>query len=102
SGSRRSVTPRDVNNYIKAAMGPEYSAKDLRVWGATLLAAVGLAETCPPESETQAKRNVAAVMKRVAERLGNTPAICRGSYVHPTVIERYLEGVTLTDIEAKS
>jgi len=78
-GRARPVTSRDVNTYIKQAMGPEFSAKDLRIWGGTLLAAVGLLRIGPAASETQAKRNIVSVMKRVAESLGNTAAICRSS-----------------------
>ncbi|HVF48804.1 MAG TPA: hypothetical protein VNA19_01880 [Pyrinomonadaceae bacterium] len=94
-GKRRPVTPRDVNDYIKAATGPEFSAKDFRTWGGTLLAAVELAELGQPADEKQAKRNLVSAVKKVAEHLGNTPMVCRSSYVHPSVIECYARGTTL-------
>jgi DNA topoisomerase-1 len=94
-GRVRAVSPRDVNEYIKAATAPEFSAKDFRTWGGTLLAAVELAEIGPAADERQAKRNLVRAVERVAERLGNTPTVCRGCYIHPKVLESYLRGVTL-------
>jgi DNA topoisomerase-1 len=94
-GRARPVTPKDVNDYIKAATAPEFSAKDFRTWGGTLLAAVELAEIGPAEDERQAKKNLVRAVKRVAERLGNTPTVCRGCYIHPKVLDSYLRGVTL-------
>jgi DNA topoisomerase-1 len=103
-GSIRAVTSRDVNAYIKSLAGDgEFSAKDFRTWGGTLMAAVALAEAGPPASEREAKRNVARAVQRVAERLGNTPAVCRACYVHPAVIERYVaEGVTLAHFRPRA
>ena len=97
SGRPRPVTPRDINHYIKAATGPQFSAKDFRTWGGTLLAAVALAEMGPTDNERQRKHNLVAAVNQVAERLGNTPAVCRGSYIHPVVLEKYEQGVTLKD-----
>ncbi len=94
-GRVRAITPRDVNEYIKAATGPEFSAKDFRTWGGTLLGATELAELGAPENATDAKRKLVKAVKRVAEQLGNTPSVCRSCYVHPTVLEHYLKGVTL-------
>jgi DNA topoisomerase-1 len=74
-----------------------FAVKDFRTWGATLRAAIVLAELGPAKSETEAKRNVAIAMRIVASELGNTPAICRSSYVHPIVIARYVDaGDTIT------
>ncbi|MDX6694540.1 MAG: hypothetical protein QOF02_2143 [Blastocatellia bacterium] len=100
-GRARPVKPRDVNDYIKAATGPEFSAKDFRTWGGTLLAAIELAEEGATEDGREAKRKLAQAVKRVAERLGNTPTVCRGSYIHPTVLERYLAGQTLEEFRRK-
>ncbi len=100
-GRVRAVTPRDVNEYIKAATSAEFSAKDFRTWGGTRLAAVELAEAGCCEDERQAKSNVVRAMRRVAERLGNTPAVCRACYVHPAVIESYLKGVTLSEFRPR-
>lgn len=94
-GEWRVLTARDVNDYLKRRIGP-YSAKDFRTWGGTLRAATVLAELGPASSETAAKRNVALAMRLVSSELGNTPAICRKSYVHPIVVARYLdEGETI-------
>lgn len=91
NGARwRVLTARDVNAYLKRRIGP-YSAKDFRTWGGTLRAATVLAELGPASSPTAAKRNVALAMRLVSSELGNTPTICRKSYVHPIVIARYLD-----------
>jgi DNA topoisomerase-1 len=92
----RNLTSRDVNAYLHDTLGVPFSAKDFRTWGGTLRAATVLAELGPASSETEAKRNVSTAMRLVAAELGNTPAICRASYVHPIVIARYLdEGETI-------
>ena len=92
----RNLTARDVNAYLHDTLGVPFSAKDFRTWGGTLRAATVLAELGPARSETEAKRNVATAMRLVAAELGNTPAICRTSYVHPIVVARYLdEGETI-------
>ncbi len=85
------LVARDVNAYLHETLGVQYSAKDFRTWGGTLRAATVLAELGPPRNETEAKRNVATAMRLVASELGNTPAICRKSYVHPIVVARYLD-----------
>ncbi|MFL6335223.1 MAG: DNA topoisomerase IB [Pyrinomonadaceae bacterium] len=100
-GRIRAVTPRDVNDYIKAAAGAEFSAKDFRTWGGTLLAAVELAELGCCEDERQAKKNVVAAVKRVAERLGNTPTVCRSCYVHPKVLEAYERGQSIEEFRPR-
>lgn len=86
----RALTARDVNEYLQRRIG-RYSAKDFRTWGGTLRAATVLAELGPGQSEREAKRNVALAMRLVSSELGNTPTICRKSYVHPIVIARYLD-----------
>jgi DNA topoisomerase-1 len=100
-GKVRAVRPRDVNDYIKAATAPEFSAKDFRTWGGTLLAAIELAEIGKAEDEKQARSNVVRAVERVAERLGNTPTVCRGCYIHPKVLDSYLRGVTLEAFRRK-
>ena len=90
-----------LNEYIQEHMGEEFSAKDFRTWGGTLLAAVALAERDPPESEAEAKRRIAAVMRTVGERLGNTPTVARSSYVSPAVVEQYLDGRTIDDFRPR-
>ncbi|MDT7807156.1 MAG: hypothetical protein QOJ70_969 [Acidobacteriota bacterium] len=100
-GRVHAVKPRDVNDYIKAAAGPEFSAKDFRTWGGTLLAAIELAEIGCCDNDRQAKRNLTAAVKRVAERLGNTPTVCRGCYIHPTVLEAYTRGKSIEEFRPR-
>jgi DNA topoisomerase-1 len=100
-GKARPVTPRDVNDYIKAAAGEEFSAKDFRTWGGTLLAAVELAEIGCCEDGRQAKKNLVAAVKRVAEHLGNTPAVCRSCYVHPKVLDAYARGRSIEEFRPR-
>ncbi|HYG10742.1 MAG TPA: hypothetical protein VD835_12400 [Pyrinomonadaceae bacterium] len=95
------IRPRDVNEYIKAATAPDFSAKDFRTWGGTLLCAVELAELGKPVDDKQAKRNIVHAVRAVAEHLGNTPAVCRSSYIHPAVIERYCQGITLDEFRPR-
>ncbi|HJR65178.1 MAG TPA: hypothetical protein VJ802_02025 [Gemmatimonadaceae bacterium] len=82
---------RDVNHYLRKNLGVRYTAKDFRTWGGTLRLATVLAELGPATSEREAKRNVVMAVRMVAAELGNTPAVCRKSYVHPIVIARYLD-----------
>lgn len=92
------ITARDVNQYLhEIAGGFPYTAKDLRTWGGTLRAATILSELGPPASATEGKRNVLNMIRMVASELGNTPAICRTSYVHPVIIEQYLKNGTTID-----
>ncbi|HEY0324270.1 MAG TPA: hypothetical protein VGC66_25210 [Pyrinomonadaceae bacterium] len=100
-GKVRPITPREVNDYIKAATTQEFSAKDFRTWGGTLLAAVCLAEIGVPEDEKQAKKNLVKAVKTVAEHLGNTPTVCRSCYIHPLVLETYLKGMTLEEFRKR-
>jgi DNA topoisomerase-1 len=86
----RDLSAADVNDYLRRRVGA-FNAKDFRTWGGTLRAATVLAEIGPPHSPTEAKRNVALAMRLVSSELGNTPTVCRNSYVHPMVIARYLD-----------
>ena len=100
-GKARPIKPSDINAYIKTATAPEFSSKDFRTWGGTLLAAIELAEIGKAEDEREAKKNMVRAMKAVAEQLGNTPAVCRASYVHPRVLTSYEAGVTLDEFRPK-
>jgi len=91
-GERQSVSSEDVNDYLRATTGEEFSAKDFRTWGGTVLALSALLELGPCETEKDASRAVVEAIKQVSSSLGNRPAICRKFYVHPLVIESYLEG----------
>jgi DNA topoisomerase I len=90
-----------LNDYIQEHMGEEFSAKDFRTWGGTLIAAIALAEHDPPETEADSKRLIASVMRTVGDRLGNTPAVARSSYVSPAVVEQYLDGRTIDDFRPR-
>ena len=94
-GAWRDVRSDDVNAYIQEHAGEDFSAKDFRTWHGTVLAAVELAREPAPTSRTGAKRSIGAAIDRVAEALGNTPAVCRSSYVDPRVLDRFREGVTI-------
>ena len=94
-GRPHSITPGQVNAYLKCATAPWFSAKDFRTWGGSLLAALHLADMGPAEDEKQIKKNIVRAVKCVAEELGNTPAVCRASYIHPVVLQAYERGVTL-------
>ncbi len=89
------VKPHDINDYIRSATGGEFSAKDFRTWGASVLAAGELAEIGVAENATKLKRNIIRMVKSVAEHLGNTPTVCRNSYIHPDIISCYDKGVTI-------
>ena len=91
-GQRQRVGSGDVNDYLRAATGVEFSAKDLRTWGGSVMAAAALAALGPAESETAARGNVVQVVRDVAAALGNRPATCRKYYVHPAVLEAYASG----------
>jgi DNA topoisomerase I len=97
----RPIKPNDLNDYLKAATAPEFSAKDFRTWGGTLLTAVELAEIGKTEEEKEIKKNICKAIKKVAEQLGNTPTVCRASYVHPKVLKSYEEGVTLDEFRPR-
>jgi len=91
-GETHSIDSSDVNEYLRTITGEDYTAKDFRTWSGTVLAALALQEFEKFDSETQAKKNIVRAIESVAEKLGNTPSICRKCYVHPAVLESYLEG----------
>lgn len=91
-GTRHAIESADVNAYLKAAAGEEFTAKDFRTWAGTVLAARALKQFTDITSKTQAAKNIAQAIKSVAEHLGNTPAVCRKCYVHPAVLDAYLAG----------
>jgi len=103
------LTSTDINDYIKSAGGGDFSAKDFRTWNATVLAAVALATVAPARSgnggpkrtKTAVRRDITDAVKGVAFFLGNTPAVCRASYIDPRVFDRYLSGWTIGGVLAK-
>jgi DNA topoisomerase-1 len=100
-GELYNLTGRTLNEYIQRYLGDEFTAKDFRTWGGTLHAAIALAEIGPAETVTEQRRCLAAVMRRVASRLGNTPAVTRASYVSPAVVDQYLDGRTIEDFRPR-
>ncbi len=94
-GNPHTISSDDVNAYLQEITGEHFTAKDFRTWAGTLLCALCLKETETAESETAAKKNIVAAIKSVSDRLGNTPAVCRKCYVHPVVIDSYLEGTMI-------
>jgi DNA topoisomerase I len=102
NGKPRSIKPKDVNDYLKTATAPEFSAKDFRTWGGSLLAALELADIGASRNEKEIKQNICVAIKRVAEQLGNTPTVCRASYIHPTILKTYEKGITLDEFRPKS
>jgi DNA topoisomerase-1 len=94
-GELQDVDSEDVNQYLREIAGEDFTAKDFRTWAGTLLAAQALQAFEAVDDEAQARKNVVRAIETVAERLGNTPAVCRKCYVHPEIINAYLEGDTL-------
>jgi len=93
-GKRQTITSDDVNQYLREASGRDVSAKDFRTWGGTILAAVALRAAGPAPTKREATRNINRAIDAVAERLGNTRAVCRKYYVHPALLHAYLQGLT--------
>ena len=91
-GIRQGVSSEDVNAYLRETTGEDFTAKDFRTWGGTVLALSALLEVGRCETEREAGKAVVEAIKRVAGELGNRPAICRKYYIHPAVIEAFLEG----------
>jgi len=91
-GERHKVHSDDVNQYLQEVSGEDFTAKDYRTWSATVLAIGALRDVARFESDAEAKHNVVAAIDSVARRLGHTRAVCRRSYVHPRVIDTYLDG----------
>ncbi|HEX6573726.1 MAG TPA: hypothetical protein VF042_02055 [Gemmatimonadaceae bacterium] len=91
------IDAREVNEYLEEIAGFPYTAKDFRTWGGSMLAATVLADLGPAKTRTARNKNVVTAVRLVAAELGNTPAICRKSYVHPVILTRYLRsGATIS------
>ena len=102
-GNPHPVGSADVNDYLREITEEDFTAKDFRTWAATLLASQAFAAEKAAASAAQAQRTVAKVIKSVAARLGNTAAICRKSYIHPAVVETYLNQLSRNGaVESKS
>jgi DNA topoisomerase-1 len=101
-GIRQDVKSEHVNEYLREITGEDFTAKDFRTWAGTVLAAMALRELEKFDSQTQAKKNVLRAIEAVAERLGNTPAICRKCYVHPMVLDAYMDGALLQTVRQRA
>jgi DNA topoisomerase-1 len=98
-GARQSVDSSDVNDYLREITGQDFTAKDFRTWAGTVLAACALRTLASYDSEAEAKRNIVEAVAQVAKKLGNTKAVSRKCYIHPAVLEAYMDGgVTITDV----
>jgi len=86
------VKDRHVNDYIQSIIGPDFTAKDFRTWAGTLLCSIALAMVGQGETKTARKRKMKKAITATAEQLGNTPAVCRASYICPRILEEYMEG----------
>jgi DNA topoisomerase-1 len=91
-GGRHDVRSEDVNEYLREISGQDFTAKDFRTWAGTVLAVRALLQFEKFETTAQAKKNVVAAVQVVAGKLGNTPAVCKKCYIHPHVLDSYLEG----------
>jgi DNA topoisomerase-1 len=97
-GEMQTIDSAGVNDYLREISGEDFTAKDFRTWAGTVLACVALQEMEEVDSEAAAKKNVVQAIESVASRLGNTPAVCRKGYVHPAIIESYLDGTLLENV----
>jgi DNA topoisomerase-1 len=92
AGATHAIASTDVNAYLKEISGQDFTAKDFRTWAGTVLAALALQEFEKFDSQTQAKKNIVAAIENVSKKLGNTPSVCRKCYVHPVVLDSYIDG----------
>jgi DNA topoisomerase I len=96
------ISSEDVNAYLREIAGEEFSAKDFRTWAGTVLAALALSQFEKFDTKAQAKKNLVAAIEHVAERLGNTPAVCKKCYIHPVILNSYLDGSTVRVLKKKT
>ena len=101
-GELHALDSSDVNAWLHEISGEDFSAKDFRTWAGTVQAALALAAIGPFTSDTEAKRNIVEAVKRTAERLGNRPATCRKYYVHPAILDAYLDGSLIESLGCAS
>ncbi|HEY8834004.1 MAG TPA: DNA topoisomerase IB [Chthoniobacterales bacterium] len=102
TGEVRNVDSQDVNDYLQEITGEEFTAKDFRTWAGTVLTAMALNAQGPVENQAQAKKNIKDAIAAVAKILGNTPTVCRKCYVHPVVLESYLDGDMIEGLRQKT
>jgi len=102
AGRRQTIDSADVNGYLRQISRQDFTAKDFRTWAGTVLAAKALAAATHFSSNAEAKRNVVKAVESVAKRLGNTRSVCRKCYIHPAILDSYLDGATIRTIEANA
>jgi len=102
TGEVRNVSSQDVNDYLQEITGEDFTAKDFRTWAGTVLTAMALSAQGPVENEAQAKKNIKDAIAAVARILGNTPTVCRKCYVHPVVLDAYLDGDMIEGLKQKT
>ncbi|WP_354004995.1 DNA topoisomerase IB [Ramlibacter albus] len=101
-GEVQRVTSSDVNAYLREITGTDITAKDFRTWAGTVLAALALQEVEKVDTQAAQKKNIKAAIERVASKLGNTPTICRKCYVHPEVLQAYIEGELALEVKQRA
>jgi DNA topoisomerase-1 len=99
---RHDVRSEDVNEYLREISGQDFTAKDFRTWAGTVLAAIALREFEKFDTKAQAKKNIVAAIETVAQRLGNTPAVCKKCYIHPHVFDSYLDGTLVETLKQRA
>jgi DNA topoisomerase I len=99
-GKRQTIDSADVNDYLREISGQDFTAKDFRTWAGTVLAAKALAGVSTFKSNAEAKRNIVTAVESVAKRLGNTKAVCRKCYIHPAILDAYMDGATIETVKS--
>jgi DNA topoisomerase-1 len=102
NGERQSLDSADVNAYLQEISGQPFTAKDFRTWAGTVLAAMALQEFESFDTQAAAKKNIVSAIERVSERLGNTPTVCRKCYIHPAILDAYIDGSMLESLRRKA
>ena len=102
NGKVHDVTSGDVNSYLQEIAGENYTAKDFRTWGGTVLAAMALREFEKVDSKAQLKKNILRAIEKVSQKLGNTPNVCRKCYIHPAIFESYVDGSMIRHFQARA
>ena len=98
---RQKISSADLNDYLREIAGSDVTAKDFRTWAGTVLAAMALAELKAFDSQAAAKRNLRQAIEHVSSQLGNTPTICRKCYIHPEILNCYLEGTLIDTLQQR-
>lgn len=102
AGERQQVEAEDVNAYLQEVTGADITAKDFRTWAGTMLVAEALRSMGPAETKREAEKNIVAAVDKTAKMLGNTRSVCRKYYIHPVLIQAYLEGEVLPPLPERS